>query len=119
MIEGTIDPKVLSGMAKGRLQKKQDELEKALVGVMGRHQRMLLETQLGHIDFLDQQIEALSQEIARRMDPFQKALDQLDTIPGLGRRASEQILAETGIDMSRFPTAAHFASWAKGLPWQQ
>lgn len=114
--EGTIDPKVLAGMAKGRLRKKQDDLEQALEGSLGTHQRMLLKAQLGHIDFLDQQIEELTTEIAKRMDPFQEALDRVDTVPGLARRACEQILAETGIDMSRFPTDAHFASWAKICP---
>jgi transposase len=116
IIEGTLDPKVLAGMAKGKLRKKQDELELALDGLLGSHQRMLLQTQLAHLDFLDGQITELSTEIAKRMDPFEEALDRVDTIPGLGRRACEQILAETGMDMSRFPTAAHLASWAKVCP---
>lgn len=116
MIAGTDDPKALAALAKGKLKKQKDLLEQALDGRMGPHQRMLLKAQLSHIDFLDQQIEELSQEIAQRMDPFLDALDRVDTIPGIGRRAAEQILAEVGIDMSRFPSAAHLASWAKVCP---
>lgn len=116
MIEGTTDPVTLAAMAKGRLRKKETMLEQSLHGLLGPHQRMMLDKQLGHIDFLDQQIEELSQEIARRMDPFREALDRVQTIPGVGRKGAEQILAETGVDMSRFPTAAHLASWAKVCP---
>lgn len=116
MIAGKADPKDLAAMAKGRLQKKKDELERALQGQVGVHQRMLLATQLRHVDFLDEEIAKLSEEIATRMDPFAEALQLADTIPGVGRRAAEQILAETGTDMSRFPTAGHFASWAGVCP---
>lgn len=73
---------------------------------------MLLAVILEHIDFLDRQIARLDQEIEERMRPFEEALALLDTIPGVGRRAAEQILAEIGTNMERFPTAAHLASWA-------
>jgi transposase len=116
MVEGTTDPKVMAALAKGRLRRKRDDLEEALNGLLGPHQRMILATQLRHVDFLDEEIERLSAEIEQRMRPFEEALQRVDTIPGVARRAAEQILAETGIDMSRFPTAAHFASWAKVCP---
>ncbi len=116
MVTGNSDPTVLAAMAKGRLQKKQEQLEQALKGQLGAHQQKLLATQLRHVDFLDQEVANLSEEIIQRMDPFEEALQLVDTIPGVGRRAAEQILAETGVDMNRFPTAGHFASWAGVCP---
>jgi len=77
---------------------------------------MLIALQLEHINFLDQQIAHLSEEIAKRMHPFEEELALLDTIPGVGRRNAEEILAETGTDMERFPSAAHLSSWAGVAP---
>ena len=62
------------------------------------------------------QIEELNQEVEQRMRPFEQALALVDQIPGIGRRSAEQILAETGVDMSRFPTSDHFTSWARVCP---
>lgn len=116
MVAGTTDPKVLAALAKGRLQDKQAQLEQALQGLVGPHQRMLLQSLLRHIDFLDREIEAMSEEIAERMRPFEEALGRLQTIPGVGHRTAEVIAAEIGVDMSRFPTAGHLASWAGMCP---
>lgn len=116
LINGIDDPQVLSELAKGRLKNKREELERALRGVIGPHQRMLLSVLLEHIDFLDQQISRLDQEIAEQMLPFEEELTLLETIPGVGRRTAEQILAEIGTDINRFPTAAHLASWAGMCP---
>ena len=69
-----------------------------------------------HIDFLDETIEQLSAEIAERMHPFEEAVERLETIPGVGRRTAEAILAEIGADMSRFPTYRQLASWAGMCP---
>lgn len=118
LIAGTTDPKVMATMARGRMQSKQAQLEHALLGVVGTHQRMLLRIQLQHIDFLDQEIEQLSQEIETRLRPFAEALQRLQTIPGVGRRTAEMIVAEIGTDMGRFPTAGHLASWAGVCPGQ-
>ena len=116
MIEAVIadvdDPKALAGLAKGALRSKRDRLEPALKGLIGAHQRMLLSAQLEHIDFLDCQIAELDAEIARRTRPFEECLELLDTIPGVGRRGAEEIVAWTGVDMSRFPDAGHLSSWA-------
>ncbi|MEM0111872.1 MAG: IS110 family transposase [Candidatus Parvarchaeota archaeon] len=116
MIAGFTNAGELAEMAKGRLQEKKDELEEALVGIIGPHQRLILREQLGHIDDLDARIERLSQEVNQRMRPFSEALDHLDTIPGIGRQTAETIVAEIGVDMSRFPSAAHLASWAGLCP---
>jgi transposase len=116
MVQGVDDPDTLAGLAKGRLRKKQSELSKALQGIMGAHQRMMLKSQLRHIDFLDEEIKRLDCEINDRMKPYQKELDQLDQIPGLGRRNGQEILAYIGVDMSRFLSDAHLASWSRICP---
>jgi transposase len=68
------------------------------------------------LEFLDRQIADLNLEVEQRLRPFEALLVRLDAIPGIGQRNAEQILVEVGTDMSRFPTAAHFASWAKLCP---
>lgn len=116
MVRGTEEPQLLAALAKGRLQHKRPVLEEALRGLMGPHQRMMLQSHLRHLGFLEAEIAQLDTEVASRMRPFEEALACLDTIPGMGRRAAEQVLAETGADMARFPTAAHLASWARVCP---
>jgi transposase len=115
---GAADPKLLAALARGRLQDKQPELERALRGVVGAHQRMVLAAQLRHIAYLDEEIGRLSAEVAERQHPFADALGRLQTIPGVGLRTAEVILTEVGPDMSRFPTAGHLASWAGVCPGQ-
>jgi transposase len=116
LIAGEEDPEQLARLAKGSLKRKHEELRKALHGLLGKHQKVLLRTQLKHIDFLDEQIQELNKEIRERMLPFKGALELLDTIPGVGQRVAEQIIAEIGIDMTRFPTSAHLCSWAGIAP---
>lgn len=114
--QGTDDPSVLAGMARGRLRDKTDELLKALRGVIGDHQRFLLGQQLTHLEELEALLARLDTEIEARLDPFAKVLELLETIPGIGRRVSEDLISEVGPDMSPFPTDRHFASWAKICP---
>ncbi len=116
IISGTDDPSLLADMAQGRLKNKMAELKRALRGLLGEHQRMLLSTQMRHIEFLDQEIEGLSEEIKKRMHSFEEAIERVDEIPGIGRRVAEQVLAETGLNMERFPTDAHITSWAGVAP---
>ncbi|MFC1962599.1 IS110 family transposase, partial [Chloroflexota bacterium] len=116
MSKGVEDPQLLAGLAKGRLREKQSQLEQALKGLVGPHQRMMLQSQLRLIDFLDEEISRMDDEIGERMSPIGDALERVDGIPGMGRRTAEDVLAEIGDDVSRFPTASHLASWAKLCP---
>ena len=116
IIDDAGDPVLIARLAKGKLKNKQKELEKALLGLVGPHQKMILTAQLNHIEFLDQQIIELDQEIEARLHPFELELEILDSIPGIGRRTAEDILAEIGTDMHRFPSSAHLASWAGMSP---
>jgi transposase len=116
LISGVEDPKILADLAKGRLRGKLPALEEALQGLMESHQRSMLESHLRHLDFLGQEIQRMDEEVDSRMDPFEEAIQMVDEIPGIGRRNAQEILAETGLDMERFPSAGHFASWAKICP---
>jgi transposase len=116
MIAGTEEPEALAAMAKGRLKNKQADLEQALVGMVGAHQRFILREMLGHIDELDARIARLDEEVAERLDPFKMILERLDRITGIGLRTAQDVVAEITADMSRFPSAAHLASWAKLCP---
>jgi transposase len=124
LVAGRSDAAGLADLAVGRLRAKRAELERALAGSFAAHHRFVLAEQLAHIDELDARIERLDAEVARRMAtpaaeaerPFEDAVRRLDTIPGVGRRTAEAIIAEIGVDLARFPTAGHLASWAGMCP---
>jgi transposase len=116
LIGGETDTQLMAQLAKGRMREKIPQLEAALKGKFGGHQRFMLAHQLAHIDFMDASIEELNQEIQERMAPFRWALDLLVTIRGVGQRTAEVIVAEIGVDMERFPTSRHLASWAGMCP---
>jgi transposase len=113
---GEAPPAELAGLAVGRLREKLPELERALAGRFGAHQRYLVPRILASIDFLDGQIADLGARIAELERPFAEALERLDAIPGIGRRIAEIVLAELGADLGRFPSAGHLASWAGLCP---
>jgi transposase len=116
LARGEATPEQLADLARGRLRNKRAELEQALRGLMGTHQRMMLQSQLRHLEFLAQEIEQLDQEVEQRMGPFEEAIQVADAIPGIGPRNAQEILAEIGVDMNRFPTEEHLSSWAKVCP---
>jgi len=118
MIAGEENPELLSELAQGRLKNKKAELQRALNGLIGNHQKLMLAAQLRHIDYLDEEIGRLDEEIKRRMLPFEEDLELLDTIPGVARRTAETIAAEIGTNMDQFPSAAHLCSWAGLCPGQ-
>jgi transposase len=116
LVEGTTDPATLAELARGRLREKLPALRQALAGSFGPHQQFLVAEQLAHLDELDERLARLDAAVAERLRPFEPEIERLDTIPGVGRRTAEWVLAEGGTDMSRFRTAGHFASWAGLCP---
>jgi transposase len=116
LVAGKAEAAELAELARGKLRTKLPQLERALTGQFGPHQRFLLAQQLAHLEGLEELIERLNIEVEERLRPFQDVLDRLDTIPGVGRRTAEILVAEIGLDMSRFPTAPHLASWAGMCP---
>jgi transposase len=143
---GQTDPVLMAELARGQLRAKIPELEKALTGIVLPHHRFLLVKQLAHIDFLDEQVEEISAEIGRQLEAMSRppdgsepgmgestdegsipgeskppltwleAVALLDTIPGVNQRTAEKMLAEMGLDMSRFPTPGHLATWTGLAP---
>lgn len=116
LVSGTEDPAALAALAKGSLRDKRAELERALQGLVRPHHRFLLAQQLSHLDFLEEAIARVSMEIGARLCPFEESLERLQTIPGVGRGTAEVLAAEVGLDMYRFPSAHHLASWAGLCP---
>jgi transposase len=106
----------ISMMAKGKLKKKVDLLEKALNGKITDHHRFLLGMHLENIDHLAKQIKKMDEEIERKMVPFQKESKLIQTIPGISDVNASAILAEIGVNMSQFPDEAHLSSWAGVCP---
>jgi transposase len=116
LLDGDADPAVLAELAKGRLRRKRAELERALSGRLRDHHRRLLAVHLAHMDFLEETVAGLDEQIAAALAADEAELVRLETIPGVGRRTAEVIAAEVGLRMEQFPTAGHLASWAGMCP---
>ena len=116
LIEGQRDPAILAELAKRRLRVKIPELTEALTGRFNEHHAFLARMYLDVIDQRTRQIEELNTRIEVVMEPFHSFCALIRTIPGIGQRCAEVIVAETGADMTIFPTAAHLASWAGTCP---
>lgn len=116
LIAGERDPAVLASMALGKMRPKIPDLVEALVGRFAAHHGAIARSILDHIDFLDAAIARLDAEVAARLEPFRGAVVLLQSIPGVGQAVAEVIVAETGADMSRFPTAGHLCAWAGVAP---
>jgi transposase len=116
LINGQRDPGVLARMARGRMRGKISQLREAFTGYFTDHHAMLLAKMLARIDGLTTDIADLDARIEQMVTPFLTTVHRLNEIPGLGAVGACAILAEIGLDMTRFPTAAHLASWAKFTP---
>ena len=119
LIAGKADPEALADLAKGKLRAKLPALPKALTARFGDHHAFLLQRMLAHVEDLESDIAALSERIQAAIAPFAAEIELLCTIPGVGQRGAEVLLAEIGPDMSRFPTPGHLASWAGMCPGQR
>jgi len=116
ILAGQRDVEILADLARGRLRAKRDQLKEALEGRVTAHHSFLLTEHLSTLEYVDEAIERVSREIDQRLTVDQEAIVLLDTIPGVGQRAAEILIAEIGTDMSRFPSAKHLASWAGMCP---
>ena len=142
IVVGTEDPETLAALAKGRMRTKHTQLAQALSGRVRDHHRFLIQTHLEHIEFLDAHLKPFNEQIERLIEQqsvttdasspvagestatdlphlpmsWQQAITLLDTIPGVARQSAELLLAEVGIEMGRFPTAAHLCKWAGVCP---
>jgi transposase len=117
LLAGHLTPAEMANLARGKLREKIPELERSLVGELGQHQRVMIAELLAHIDYLDEAIQRLSEEVSGRLDPFEKALvERLDAIPGIAAGVAEVIVSEVGSDVSRFESANHLTSWAGVCP---
>jgi len=120
LIAGERDPKALAELAQTRMRTKIGRLEEAFAGLrlgtFDDHHRFLLARMLARVDAVDLDIAAVDTQIGQHLAPFADAAARLDEIPGIGPTAAAIIIAEIGLDMTRFPTPAHLASWAKFAP---
>jgi transposase len=117
IIKGENDPIILADLARRKLRAKIPQLQEALSGEIQDHHRFLLGTLLEQVEFLEAQIDKLNARITAVLPaPFAKAIQRLDTIPGIDLRAAENIIAEVGADMEPFASAGHLASWVGMCP---
>jgi transposase len=118
LIAGERDPGTLAQLARRRARAKIPQLEAALEGAeffTGAHAG-LLKTMLERIDHADAEIARLSAQIDQLLAPYEEQLAQAESMPGWGRRSAQDVIAETGVDMTRFPTPGHLASWSGRTP---
>jgi transposase len=118
LIAGERNPKVLAQLARARARRKISQLEEALegAGFFTAEHAALLKTMLERIDRVNAEIDALTVVIERLLAPYEEQLQQAESMPGWGRRSAQDALAETGVDMTRFRTGPHLASWAGRTP---
>jgi transposase len=116
LLAGKTDPALLADLAQGKLRKKREQLAKALAGTFSDHHRFLVAQHLSHIDYLDEAIEQLDHQIQDKIRPFEAQVEVWDSIPGIGRRTAEIIVAEVGADLKPFDDAKHLASWSGMCP---
>jgi len=115
VVGGEQDAEVLAELARSKLRAKLPALRQALAGRVQPHHRFLLERMLAHIDFLEESIAHIQQQVAQRLDPYEEAMTLLQNIPGI-QEVAAAIISEIGVEMERFPSAKHLASWALVCP---
>ena len=118
LANGVSDAEKIAGLALGTLKSKENELKRALNGLMGDHQRMLLKSMYNNLRQTNEEIAVIEVEIDRRMRKDSEIIERIDEIPGVGKISAQAILAEIGTNMEQFPTEKNLASWAGICPGQ-
>lgn len=116
LIAGETDPDRLLARTTGRLQAAPERLRAALTGRVTAHHRFLLQLHLDHIETLERQIARLDDRLTEQLAPFRDAMTRLSTIPGVSTVVAQSLVAEIGVDMTRFPSPGHLVSWAGLCP---
>jgi transposase len=116
LIAGQRDPQALARLARGSMRAKTAALAEALTGHFEDHHAFLAQTMLERIDALSAQIQAVSERIEAVISPFSQHVERFDEITGVGRIAAQELIAEIGVNATRFPTSAHLVSWAQFAP---
>src|SRR4051812_16412364 len=117
LLAGVTDPEKLAALAKARMRSKIPQLREALANRFDvAHHGLLTAQLLGHIDALEASIATLDERIGLSLAPHARVVELLCTIPGVAVRTAQVLIAECGLDMTRFPTVAHLASWAGICP---
>jgi transposase len=121
LIAGERNPRVLAELARGKARPKRTRLAEALDGTefFTPEHAALLKVMLERIDSIDAEITRLTAVIDRLLAPYEEQLQQAESMPGWGRRAAQDVIAETGTDMTRFPTPGHLASWCGRTPLER
>jgi transposase len=116
IISGEDDPEKLAALGSQRLRCSHEQLREALRGRVSAHHRFLLRQHLDMVDHLQRAVDEFDAQIGRLLEPFRAQLEQVLTIPGVRETAAASIIAEIGVDMSRFPSSAHLVSWVGLCP---
>ncbi|AFM39244.1 transposase [Desulfosporosinus acidiphilus SJ4] len=116
LIAGCNDVDLIADKAQMRMRRKIPQIKEALYGFMGEHQRILLGLMLKHIDTLEEQVLSLDQQIREKMKPVNEQVTIADSIPGVGERSAQVLIAEIGINMNQFPSSSNLASWVGICP---
>jgi transposase len=116
LIGGETDAEKVADLARRKLRKKMPELQQALQGRVTDHHRFMLKALLNHLTYLESQIQHFSDRIEEAALPFQTAITALIPMPGFEKASAQNVIAEIGADMTRFPSHAHLCSWAKICP---
>jgi transposase len=116
LLAGQHDPKILARMAHGRMRRKIPQLQEALTGRFTSHHAFLCQMMLDRIDDLSARVDEVTARIEEQIAPYASAVEQLDEVTGVGVISAQELIAELGVDMTRFATAGHLVSWAKYAP---
>ena len=116
VIKGELTIEEMSGLAKGRLTKKKEQIKEALIGNFDEHHKFMIKASLEHIESIRKLIVDIDAQIDKKLVNHEKEHKLLQTIPGVKGHAAASIIAEIGTDMDRFPTENHLSSWAGMSP---